>query len=183
MDIYIYTYAYIYTYTYKYIHAYAHIYIYISPMRENVDTYVQSPAHAWAQIISPLKIRGSRRSQTSCIQYFFVLGFESTQLARRVFFLFFLSYLECSFSSVILFYFMFVRSFSLFLFLRWGWVFFKSRLQNDVRRFGRVLAGLFSQQILLNLIQRCSNQHDEIFMDETNMRRFESVFTNRITTS
>ena len=69
--------------------------------------------------------------------------------------------------------------------LRWGWVFFKSRLQNDVRRFGRVLAGLFSQQILLNLIKRCSNQHAEIFMDETNMRRFESVFrgTNRITTS
>jgi len=67
--------------------------------------------------------------------------------------------------------------------LRWGWVFLKSRLQNDVRRFGRVLAGLFSQQILLNLIQRCSNQHAEIFMDETNMRRFESVFTNRITTS
>jgi len=28
--------------------------------------------------------------------------------------------------------------------LRWGWVFFKSRLQNDVRRFGRGLAGLFS---------------------------------------
>jgi len=66
--------------------------------------------------------------------------------------------------------------------LRWGWVFFKSRLQNDVRRFGRVLASLFSQQILLNLIQRCSNQHAEIFVDETNMRRFESVFTNRITT-
>ena len=67
--------------------------------------------------------------------------------------------------------------------LRWGWVFFKSRLQNDVRRFGRVLAGLFSQQILFNLIQRCSNHHAEIFMDETNMRRFETVFTNRITTS
>ena len=48
-------------------------------------------------------------------------------------------------------------------------------LQNDVRRFGRVLAGLFSQQILLNMIQRCSNQQAEIFMDETNMRRFESV--------
>jgi len=67
--------------------------------------------------------------------------------------------------------------------LRWGWVFFKSRLHYDVRRFGRVLAGLFSQQILLNLIKRCSNQHAEIFMDETNMQRFESVFTNRITTS
>ena len=35
-----------------------------------------------------------------------------------------------------------------------------------------------SQQILLNLIKRCSNQHAEIFMNETNMRRFESVFTN-----
>jgi len=68
-------------------------------------------------------------------------------------------------------------------YLRWGWVFFKSRLQNDVRRFGRVLAGLFSQQILSNLIQRCSNHHAEIYMDETNMRRFETVFTNRITTS
>ena len=67
--------------------------------------------------------------------------------------------------------------------LRWGWVFFKSRLQNDVRRFGRGLAGLFSQQIVLNLIKRCSNQHAEILMNETNMRRFESVFTNRITTS
>jgi len=66
--------------------------------------------------------------------------------------------------------------------LRWGWVFFKSRLQNDVRRFGRGLAGLFSQKILLDLIKRCSNQHAEIFMNETNMRRFESVFTNRITT-
>ena len=32
------------------------------------------------------------------------------------------------------------------------------------------LAGLFSQQILLNLIKRCSNQHAEIFMNETNMR-------------
>ena len=32
-------------------------------------------------------------------------------------------------------------------FLRWGWVFFKSRLKNDVRRLGRGLAGLFSQQI------------------------------------
>jgi len=31
--------------------------------------------------------------------------------------------------------------------LRWGWVFFKSRLQKDVRRFGRTLTGLFSQQI------------------------------------
>ena len=69
------------------------------------------------------------------------------------------------------------------LFLRWGLVFFKSRLQNDVRRFGCGLAGLFSQQNLLNLIKRCSNQHAEIFMDETNMRRLESVFTNRITTS
>ena len=67
--------------------------------------------------------------------------------------------------------------------LRWGWVFFKSRLQNDVRKFGRGLVGLFSQQILLNLIKRCSNQHAEIFMNETNMRRFESVFTNRITSS
>jgi len=67
--------------------------------------------------------------------------------------------------------------------LWWGWVFFKSRLQNDVRRLGRGLAGLFSQQILLNLIKRCSNQHAEIFMNETNMRRFESVFTNRITSS
>ena len=71
----------------------------------------------------------------------------------------------------------------LFPFIRWGLVFFKSRLHNDVRRFGRGLAGLFSQQNLLNLIKRCSNQHAEIFMDETNMRRFESVFTNRITTS
>ena len=43
--------------------------------------------------------------------------------------------------------------------LRWGWVSFKSRLQNDVRRFGRGLAGLFSQQILLNLIKRFSIQH------------------------
>ena len=67
--------------------------------------------------------------------------------------------------------------------LKVGLVFFKSRLQNDVRRFGRGLAGLFSQQNLLNLIKRCSNQHAEIFMNETNMRRFESVFTNRITTS
>jgi len=67
--------------------------------------------------------------------------------------------------------------------LRWGWVFFKSRLQNNVRRFGRGLAGLFSQQILLNLIKRCSNQHAEIFINETNMRRFESVFTNQITSS
>jgi len=55
------------------------------------------------------------------------------------------------------------------LVLRWGWVFFKSRLQSDVRRFGRGLAGLFSQQTLLNLIKRCSNQHAEIFMNETNM--------------
>jgi len=69
------------------------------------------------------------------------------------------------------------------LVLRWGWVFFKSRLQSDVRRFGRGLAGLFSQQTLLNLIKRCSNQHAEIFMNETNMRSFESVFTNRIITS
>ena len=67
--------------------------------------------------------------------------------------------------------------------LRWDWVFFKSRLQNDVRRLGCGLAGLLSQQILLNLIKRCSNQHAEIFMNETNMRRFESVFTNRITSS
>jgi len=67
--------------------------------------------------------------------------------------------------------------------VRWGWVFFKSRLHNDVRRSGRVLAGLFSQQILSNTIQRCSNQHAENFIDETNMRRFESVFTNRITTN
>jgi len=67
--------------------------------------------------------------------------------------------------------------------LRWGYVFFKSRLQNDVRRFGRGLAGFFSQQILLNLIKRCSNQHAEIFMNETNMRRLESVFTNRIFSS
>jgi len=67
--------------------------------------------------------------------------------------------------------------------LRWGWVFFTSRLQNDVRRVGRGLAGLFSQQILLNLIKRCSNQHAEIFMDETNMRRFECVFTNQISSS
>jgi len=67
--------------------------------------------------------------------------------------------------------------------LRWGWVFFKSRLQNNVRRFGRGLAGLFSQQILLNLIKWCSNQHAEIIMNETNMRCFESVFTNRITSS
>ena len=67
--------------------------------------------------------------------------------------------------------------------LRWGSVFFKSREQNNVRRFGRGLAGLFSQQILLNLIKRCSDQHTEIFMDKTNMRRFESVFTNRITSS
>ena len=67
--------------------------------------------------------------------------------------------------------------------LMWGWEFFKSRLQNDVCRFGRGLAGLFSQQILLSLIERCSNQHAEIFVNETNMRRFESVFTNRITTS
>jgi len=57
-------------------------------------------------------------------------------------------------------------------------VFFKSRLQNDVRRFGRGYAGLFSQKILLNLIKRCSNQHAEIFMNEKNMGRFESVFTN-----
>jgi len=57
--------------------------------------------------------------------------------------------------------------------LRWGWVLFKSRLQNDDRRFGSGLAGLFSQQILLNLIKRCSNQHAEVFMNETNMRRFE----------
>ena len=71
----------------------------------------------------------------------------------------------------------------LFCALRWGCVFFKSRLQNDVRRFGRGLAGLFSQQILLNLIKRCSYQLDEIFMNETNMRRFESVFTNRISSS
>jgi len=47
--------------------------------------------------------------------------------------------------------------------LRWGWVFFKSCLQNDVRRFGRGLAGLFSQQILLNWIKRCNNQHAENF--------------------
>jgi len=67
--------------------------------------------------------------------------------------------------------------------LRSGWVFFKSRLQNDVRRFGRGLAGLFSQQIVLNLIKRCSNQHAEIFMNETNMRCFASVSTNRITSS
>jgi len=67
--------------------------------------------------------------------------------------------------------------------LRWGWVFFKSHLQNDVRSFGRGLAGLFSQQILLNLIKRCSNQHAEICMNETNMRCFENVFTNRITSS
>ena len=60
--------------------------------------------------------------------------------------------------------------------LRWGWVFFKSRVQNDVRRFGRGLAGLFSLQILLNLIKRCSNQHAEIVMNETNMRRFEKSF-------
>jgi len=45
--------------------------------------------------------------------------------------------------------------------------------------FGR---SLFSTDFV-DLIQRCSNQHAEIFMDETNMRRFESVFTNRITTS
>jgi len=68
-------------------------------------------------------------------------------------------------------------------FLRWGWVFSKSRLQNDVRRFGRDLTGLFSQQILLNLIKRCSNQHAEIFINETNMRRFENVFRNRISSS
>jgi len=43
--------------------------------------------------------------------------------------------------------------------LRWGWVFFKSRLQNDVHRFGCDLAGLFSQQILLNLIKRCRYSH------------------------
>jgi len=77
----------------------------------------------------------------------------------------------------------FKRSLNVKFVLRWGWVFFKSPLQNDVRRFGRGLAGLFSQQILLNLIKRCSNQHAEIFMNETNMRRFESVFTNRITSS
>ena len=64
--------------------------------------------------------------------------------------------------------------------VRWGLVFFKSRLQKDVRRSGRVLAGLFSQQILLNLIKRCSNQHAEIFMDETNMRRFESVLISHV---
>jgi len=39
------------------------------------------------------------------------------------------------------------------------------------------------RSLLLNLIKRCSNQHAEIFMNETNMRRFESVFTNRITSS
>jgi len=61
--------------------------------------------------------------------------------------------------------------------LRWGWVFFEARLQND----GRGLTGLFSQQILLNLIKRCSNQHAEIFMNEMNVRCFENVFTNRIT--
>ena len=67
--------------------------------------------------------------------------------------------------------------------LRMFWPRVSSRLQNDVHRFERVLTGLFSQQILLNLIKRCSNQHAQIFMDETNMRRFESVFTNRITKS
>ena len=67
--------------------------------------------------------------------------------------------------------------------LRWGWVFFKSFLQNDVCRFGRSLTGLFSQQILLNLIKLSRNQHVEIFMNETNMRRFESVSTNHISSS
>jgi len=67
--------------------------------------------------------------------------------------------------------------------LRLGGVFFISRLQNYVCRFGRGLAGLFSQQILLNLIKRCSNQLAEIFMNERNMRRFESVFTNRISST
>jgi len=67
--------------------------------------------------------------------------------------------------------------------VRWGWVFFKWRLQNYVCRFGCGLAGLFSQQILLNLIKRCNNQHAEIFMNETNMRLSESVFTNRIFSS
>jgi len=38
--------------------------------------------------------------------------------------------------------------------------------------FGRGLAGLFSQQILLNLIKQCRNQHAEIFMNETNTFRF-----------
>ena len=67
--------------------------------------------------------------------------------------------------------------------LRWSWVFLKSRLQNDVRRLGHGLAGLFSQQILLHLTKQCSNQHAEIFMNETNMRRFEILFTNRISSS
>ena len=63
--------------------------------------------------------------------------------------------------------------------LNWGWVFYKSRLQNDVRRFGRGLTGLIPQQFLSNLIKRCSNQRAEIFMHETHMR----CFTNRITSS
>ena len=33
------------------------------------------------------------------------------------------------------------------------------------------------------LIKRCSNQHAAIFMNETNMRCFQSVFKNRITSS
>jgi len=41
-------------------------------------------------------------------------------------------------------------------------------------------AGLFSQQILLNLIKRFSNEHTEIVMNETNMPRFDSIFTKRI---
>jgi len=56
--------------------------------------------------------------------------------------------------------------------LRWGWVFCKSRLQNDVRRSDSGFAGLFSQQILLNWIKLWSNQHAEILMNETNIKCF-----------
>ena len=42
---------------------------------------------------------------------------------------------------------------------------------------------LYTYISIFILIKRCSNQRAEIFMNETNMRRFEGVFTNRITTS
>ena len=44
--------------------------------------------------------------------------------------------------------------------------------------FGR---SLFSTEFV-EFDQAVSNLHDEIFMDKTKMRRFEIVFTNRITT-